>query len=930
MPRIALMLRILPLCLGLLAGCTLTKERPGAAAPELPLPTVDWTQHTLDNGLTLLVHEDPKAPVAGVYVWYRVGSKDESPGRTGFAHLFEHLMFTGTEHFDGEFFEPLIAVGATDMNGTTSTDRTNYYQTVPVRALDRALWLESERMGHFIGAVTEDKLEREKGVVQNEYRQRHDRPYGAMWDHLVKGSYPQGHPYSWPTIGRMEDIAAAELADVREWFDTHYGAANAILVVAGDVEAEAVRERVAHYFGGIEPGPTLHKPQRDIARMQGEKREVMTDRVPQARLLMAWNIPPELAPATNALHLAGDLLASGRASRLHRELVEERELATQVSAGVWGKKLGSQFIVDATAAEGVPLAELEAAVDEILARFKAEGPTPEELQRARVRLYASTIRGLQDVGGSGKADLLARSLALGGSPDAWREQLMQYREATPESVRRTAAEWLDDGRYVLEVRPRGDLAAGEDAADRSRMPEPESEPPALALPELQHMTLSNGLQVALAERSGVPQVEFRLIAGAGYATDPPDLPGRASMAEALRTRGTPDRDAIAISEAADALGADLSTQVTRDHAIIGLSAVRPFLAGSLALFSEVLREPTFPEEELARMKRRREAAIAQEKAQPSGLVSRHLATLLYGEGHPYAQPPSGTGTPESLAVMTRADLQAYQREHIRPDNARLLVTGDIDLATLRPLLERHFGDWQMPATAPPDAPDLSVTERDKGRVFLIDRPGATQSYIAAARIAPPSGDARDVGFDLVNEVLGGKFTARLNQALRVERGWSYGFGSALPEALGPRPFYVYGAVQTDRTADAAAVIRDELAAIRGERPPSPEELDEAARSLTLSLPGEHQTLSQITATLAELLRLDLPEDYFADYVPAVNAAGPEEVAEAADALIAPDAMTWLVVGDRRRVEAELRALGLGALTVLDREGRPIEQTGAAE
>ena len=925
MPRNASMLRILPLCLGLLAGCSLTNERPATAdAPELPLPTVDWSQHTLDNGLTLLVHEDPKAPVAGVYVWYRVGSKDESPGRTGFAHLFEHLMFTGTEHFDGEFFEPLIAVGATGMNGTTSTDRTNYYQTVPVRALDRALWLESERMGHFIGAVTEDKLEREKGVVQNEYRQRRDRPYGAMWDHLVKGSYPQGHPYSWPTIGRMEDIAAAELDEVREWFNTHYGAANAILVVAGDVEAEAVRERVAHYFGGIDPGPTLHKPQRDIARMDGEKREVMEDKVPQARLLMAWNIPPEFAPATNALHLAGDLLASGRASRLHRELVEERELATQVSAGVWGKKLGSQFIVDATAAEGVSLDELEAAIDEILSRFKAEGPSAEELQRARVRLYASTIRGLQDVGGSGKADLLARSLALGGSPDAWREQLMQYRDATPESVRSAAAEWLEEGRYVLEVHPRGNLAAGEDKADRSKMPEPQGEPPALSLPDLQHMTLSNGLKVALAERSGVPQVEFRFIADAGYATDPAQLPGLASMAEALRTRGTPERDAIAISETTDSLGAQLSASVTRDHAIIGLSAVRPFLADSLALFSNVLRAPSFPEEELARMKRRREAAIAQEKAQPSGLVSRHLSTLLYGEGHPYAQPPSGTGTTESLATMTRADLQAYQRDHIRPDNAQLLVTGDIDIEALRPLLEQHLGAWQPPANALPKQRSLAVPERDNGRVFLIDRPGAQQAYVAAARTAPPSGSPNDVGFELVNEVLGGKFTARLNQELRVARGWSYGIGSALTEALGPRPFYVYGAVQTDRTADAAAVIRDELAAIRGERPPTPGELDDAARSLTLSLPGEHQTLGQVTSSLGELLRLNLPEDYFADYVPAVNAAGPEQVAEAADKLIAPDAMTWLVVGDRSRIEADLRELGLGELTVLDRNGQPVE------
>ena len=910
-----------------LAGCA-ALDAPQRASeptrPELPIPELAWSQHTLDNGLTLIVHEDRKAPVAGVYVWYRVGSKDEYAGRTGFAHLFEHLMFTGTEHFDGEFFEPLIQVGATDMNGTTSTDRTNYYQTVPVRALDRALWLESERMGHFIGAVTEDKLEREKGVVQNERRQRLDRPYGAIWDRLVEGTYPEGHPYSWSTIGRPEDIAAAGLDDVREWFETHYGAANAIVVIAGDVDTETAVERVEHYFGNVRPGPARHHPTRRIARMDGERREVLEDKVPQARLLMAWNIPPEFDPATNALHLAGDLLSSGRASRLHRELVEERELATNVSAGVWGKKLGSQFIVDATAARGVPLAELEAAIDEILTRFRSEGPTPDELQRARVRLYASSVRGLQDVGGSGKANLLARSLALGGTPDAWREQLVQYRDATPESVRKAAAEWLDDGRYVLEVHPFGDHTAADTDADRSAMPAPQGEPPALELPATVRLTLSNGLPVVLARRTGVPQVEFRFIANAGYATDPPDRPGLASMAETLRTRGTPERDAIAISEDADALGADLSASVTRDHAVIGLGAVRPFIDDSLALYADVLRNPTFPGDELARMKQRRRAAIAQEQAQPSGLVTRHLSTLLYGDDHPYAQPPSGTGTPASLDAMTRDELIAYQRDWVRPDNATLLVTGDIAADELVPLLERHLGDWQPGSDAPPERRALSVPERDAGRVFLIDRPGAEQSYVAAARIAPPSGSTDDVGFDLVNEVLGGKFTARLNQELRVKRGWSYGVGSALSDALGPRPFYVYGAVQTDKTAESAAVIREQLAAIRGAEPPSAEELDAAARSLTLSLPGEHQTLGQVTGTLSELLRLDLPADYFADYVPAVNGASAEQVEAAASRLIAPDAMTWLFVGDRSRIEAPVRALDLGEMQIVDREGNPVD------
>lgn len=898
---------------------------PDTALAELPLPEVAWSKHTLDNGLTLLVHEDPKSPVAGVYVWYRVGSKDEPEDRTGFAHLFEHLMFTGSEHYDGEYFEPLTEVGATSMNGTTSTDRTNYYQTVPTRALDRALWLESERMGYFIDAVTEEKLEREKGVVKNEFQQRRDRPYGTIWDHLVQGTYPEGHPYSWPTIGEIKDIEAATLDDVRDWFKTHYGADNAVLVVAGDVDAETVRERVEHYFGAIPAGPTQHRPTRNIAPLQAEKREVVVDEVPQARLLMAWNVPPAFSEATNHLELAGNLLSSGRSSPLHEILVEERALATQVSAGVWPKLLGSQFIIDATAAKGVSLDRLETAIDEILADFRSQGPEPDAVQRSRVRLYASAIRGLQDVGGGGKADVLARSYVLGGHPDAWREQLEQYRSATPEDVRASTERWLDENRYVLEVHPRGERSTGKVAEDRSAMPDPVGPPPSLTLPERERFTLSNGLDVVLATRRGVPQVEFRFIADAGYATDAPERPGLASMAESLRTRGTPTRDAIAISEDADALGAQLSSSVSRDHSTISLGAVRPFLDGSMALFADVLRNPTFPQAQFERLRKRREAAISQEKAQPSGLVSRTLPGLLYGESHPYAQPPSGTGTVASLDAMSAEDFHAYQQQWIRPGNAELLVTGDIDWAELEPLLERHLGDWGSQTEAmSPEKRSLAVPERDEERVFVIDRPGAAQSYVVAARTAPPTGNPDDIAFELLNQVLGGTFTARLNQELRVKRGWSYGVGSSLSDAIGPRPFYVYGAIQTDRTAEAAAVILDELSGIRSEKPPTEEELSRAARSLTLTLPGNNQTLTQVTGSIAHLLRFDLPDDYYRDYVPAVNATTPEQTIEAARRLIQPQAMTWLFVGDRAQIEKPLRALFGDKLRFLDRDGNPVD------
>lgn len=908
--------------LALTACAALQSDRSGAdEGPDLPLPELAVVEHRLDNGLTLLVHEDRNAPVAGVYVWYRVGSKDESPGRKGFAHLFEHLMFTGTEHYDGEFFAPLLEVGATAINGTTSVDRTDYFQTVPTPALDRALWLESQRMGYFIDAVTQEKLDREIDVVKNEYRQYRDQPYGKIWDRMVEATYPAGHPHSWPTIGYMEDVEAATLDTVREWFERFYGASNAVLVVAGDVDADHVIRRVEHYFGSIRPGPDLTHPTVDVARMRSERRDRMRDDVPQARLLMVWNVPPAFSEDTNRLQLAAEALSSGRASPLQRRLVEEEELATRVSASVWEKQLGSQFIIDATAADGVSLSSLEAAIDDILHDFLRHGPTPDALQRARVRIYGSAIRGLQSVDGHGKSGMLARSYVLGGSANAWHDQLQSIRNADSESVRRTAAEWLDDGRYVMEVVPRGTLRQGAEIADRAELPTVASEPPALRLPELEYHRLSNGLRVALARREGIPQVEFRLIADAGYATDAVDMPGVASMAESLRTRGTTTRDAIVISEDAGAVGAQLSSAALRDHSIVSLSAVWPFVDESLELFADVLRNPTFPEDELERQRRRQFAAIAQEKAHPTGMITRVLPTLLYGREHPYAQPASGTGTEGALAVMRQQDLLAYQSGWIRPDNAGLLVVGDIDAERLLPMLERHLGDWRAADTPKPVRPDVAITPAGGERIFLIDRPGATQSHVVAARLAPPSGDDDDIAFDLLNQLLGGSFTARLNQRLRIDTGWSYSMRSVLTQAVGPRPFYIVGAVQSDRTADSMAVIADTIDGLRGALPASPVELDTATRGLTMTLPARNQTLGQITATLTTMLRLGLPEDHFAQYIPRAHAKTPDDLLAPAARMMQPRALTWLVVGDRRQIEAPLRALGFGELLLIDVDGQ---------
>src|SRR5687767_157210 len=428
-----------------------------AAAPRAELGSNIQLPHkkfVLKNGLTLIVHEDHKAPIVAVNVWYHVGSKNEKPGKTGFAHLFEHLMFNGSEHFDDDYFKAMEKVGATDLNGTTSEDRTNYFQNAPKDALDFLLWMESDRMGHLLGAINQAKLDEQRGVVQNEKRQGENEPYGLARELITKGTYPPGHPYSWTTIGSMEDLNAASVDDVKEWFRTYYGAANATIVVAGDIDPEVAREKVEKYFGDIPPGPPIARHEVWIAKRSGSHRQIAQDRVPQSRIYKVWNIPQFGSLDADHLNLVSDVLAMGKTSRLYKRLVYEEQLATDVSAFVSLNEIGGQFYIMATARPGKPLADVERAIDEELERFLRKGPTSEEMERVKTSFFAHFIRGMERIGGfGGKSDILANYQVFTGDADNYKVTLERTREATADDLRQVAQAWLSDGVYNLEVHP---------------------------------------------------------------------------------------------------------------------------------------------------------------------------------------------------------------------------------------------------------------------------------------------------------------------------------------------------------------------------------------------------------------------------------------------------------------------------------------------
>jgi zinc protease len=892
------------------SGSTQTKEK------EIDIP---YERFVLDNGLTVIVHEDHKAPIVAINTWYHVGSKNEKPGKTGFAHLFEHLMFGGSEHAPGTFIEAIDRVGATDRNGTTNTDRTNYFENVPTSAVDFTLWMESDRMGHLLGSLDQKTLDLQRGVVQNEKRQGENQPYGVTRQLLAQNTYPAGHPYSWTTIGDMADLDAASMKDVQEWFKTYYGPSNVVLVLAGDIDAKTAKEKVTKYFGDISSGPPVAHQQVWIAKMTGTHRQVVQDRVPQARIYKAWNIPEYGSAEADYLDLVSDCLSNGKSSRFYKRLVYEDQIATEAVAFTDSREIGGQFYVRATARPGQSIAQVEKELDEELARFLKNGPTPAEMQRVKAQYQAEFIRGIERIGGfGGKSDRLAGSQVFRGSADAYKISLKRVQLATAEDLRAAAQKWLSDGVYILEVNPFPDYKTASAGADRSKAPDTGT-PPELKLPKLQRATLSNGLKVILAERHEVPLVNFTLAADAGFASDASTAPGTANLAMQVLTDGTRTRNALQISDELETLGATLSGSSNLDLSFVSLSALTAKLDPSLDLFADVVLHPSYPETEVKREQKLALAAIEREQNTPATLALRVLPGLLYGAGHPYGNPLTGSGTKESVAKLTREDLVKFHDTWLGPNNSTLIVVGDTTLAELTPKLEKLFAGWKSGSVPSKNAETVPVAS--KSAVYLIDKPGALQSVIVAGVVAPPRANPREIAIEAMNNSLGGTFGARLNMNLRENKHWSYGVRTVLRDARAQRPFYAVAPVQTDKTKESLVEMNKEFRGIVGGHPIGADELAKVQANETLKLPGSRETLSALGQSIVDLVQFGLPDDYYDTYAGKVHALKPGDVNEAAKEVVRPDNLIWIVVGDRAKIEPGVRELELGEFQLMDADGK---------
>ncbi|QFU04913.1 Peptidase M16 inactive domain protein [Pseudoalteromonas sp. THAF3] len=898
-----------------------TQQAEQTAAPALPFVNIDYQTFTLDNGLTVVVHTDRKAPIVAVNVWYDVGAKNEQVGKTGFAHLFEHLMFNGTENYDDEYFGPFERAGATEQNGTTNSDRTNYFQNVPTPALDMALWMESDRMGHLLGAITQDKLDEQRGVVQNEKRQGEAQPYGTMWNNVWKYTFPQGHPYSWSVIGSMEDLNAASLDDVHQWFKDYYGPNNAVLVLAGDIDVETAKKKANKYFGDIKPGKPVAKLEKWIAKRDEQSRMVIKDRVPASRIVKVWNTAEKGTTDGEYLNLLSDVLAGGKNSRLYQRLVYDEQLASNVFSFNYLRTLAGQLIIGVDALDKSIIEKIEAIIDEEIANIIAKGPTTDELNRIKFSNAAEWVKQVEGVGGfGGKSDVLASGAVYHNDPGYYKRAFEITSNATTSDVQGAAERWLSSGDFVLTVHPFAELSANEQGVDRSTGVPGAGDVPSLDLPEVNTFTLSNGLEVVLSQRSDTPVINMRLDISAGTASDDNNKPGVANFTANMLDEGAGELSALALAEELEKLGASIDTSASLDKTSLSMSAMAINWQQSLALFSEVLQNPSFNDSDIERVRTLILQQIKQEKARPMSNALRVLPPLLYGASHPYGKPLTGTGNEESVAAISRDDMLAYTEKWMRPDLARLVVVGDIDQAQLKQSLEQALASWQAPQQAAPSLDIPTVDNAEQARVFVLDKPDSPQSLIISGLLGPDANDTdaqQEVTLDMMNTIIGGSFTSRMNMNLREDKGWSYGARTILMDTDAQSTFFVFAPVQTDKTKESMQEILKELNGYIGEQPATQEELDKVVANKIAKLPGRYEKKRSLLNALADAYDNGRDVSYLEKYPQLVQQPDTQAIAKQAQSVIKPKQLTWVIVGDVAKIKEQIESLNLGEVTYLD-------------
>ena len=907
--------------------------RPAAAAD---IPKLEFEKYTLPNGLTVILSEDHRLPIVSVNLWYHVGPANEEPGRTGFAHLFEHLMFQGSKHMPPDsHFQLLEAAGATGINGTTDYDRTNYFETVPSNQLDLALWIESDRMGYLLDSIDEKGFANQQDVVRNERRQTtENRPYGNAEEKLVQMLYPKGHPYYGNVIGSHADIQAARLDDAKQFFKRYYAPNNASIAIVGDIDRAQVKQRMTKYFGSLKRGPAVPPIVAETPAITAERREVVPDRVELPRVYMAWLTAPIFKAGDADADIAAEVLGGGRSSRLYRTLVYERQIAQNVNVFQQSLVLGSQWWIQATARPGHTPEELERAIDAELDAIRTRPVEQREIDQARNTFETQMVTRLENL--NGVANMLNSYNHYLGTPDYLPRDIERYRAVTPASLLAFARERLQPSARVVVYAVKGDPDAGAqvptpsaqssaglgaesvnaDEAWRNETPKPGPvKPLQVATPETAQ--LPNGLTLILSARKGLPVVAANLVVRSGSGANPPELPGLANFTAALLDQGTTSRNAVQIADQIAQLGATVTATSSVDASTVSARSLKKNFAATLDLAADIALRPAFPAEEIERQRANRLGQLVQQRENVNALAGRVAAAVLYGDKHPYGY--TELGTEASVKAMTRDQLAGFWKQNFVPNNTALVVAGDITMAELRPLAERIFGSWQR---GTPTQPSLAVTAAPAARIVIVDRPGAPQTQLRVATIGAPRSVPEFQAIQVMNTAFGGLFSSRINMNLREEHGYTYGAGSGFDFRRGAGPFQVATGVRTDVTAPAVAEILKEMRAMTA-APLKPEELSRAVDARTQSLPSGFQTSLATVGSFSQVYVYDLGLDYYTHVAERVRAVTVDQVLAAAKNYLVVDRMVIVAVGDRAKIEPELRQLNVGQVEVVDPDGKPL-------
>jgi zinc protease len=921
-----------------IAGLTTSFAQNRGAAASADIPRIQFEKYTLPNGLEVILSPKRGLPMVAVNLWYHVGPANEEKGRTGFAHLFEHMMFQSSKHVPPDSHLRLLeAAGASDLNGTTDYDRTNYFETVPSNQVELALWLESDRMGYLLEKVDQAALSNQQDVVRNERRQSvENEPYGLAEEALTQTVFPPGHPYYGNVIGSHEDIQAAKLDDVKRFFRQYYAPNNASLVIVGDFEPAQMKALVQKYFGTLKRGPAVPPIKAETPKITSERRKVVTARVELPRVYMAWLTSPILKPGDADADIAATILGGGRSSRLYKKLVYEKQIAQDVSAQQYSLVLGSVFQIQVTARPGHTVEEIEKALDEELTAFRAKPADTREVERARNTIETNIIGGLERLGGfGGIADRLNSYNHYLGNPDYLQQDIQRYRAVNASTLQEFAQDQLAfTARVVMHVvpgqpaavpqvatPPASQAGAGEgesinaDEPWRNEMPKPAAAKPLqLATPISE--TLPNGLTLILNERRGLPIVAANLVLRTGSDANPLDKPGLANFTAAMLDEGTATRNALQIADEVAQLGASLGIGSSMDATTLSVRSLSKNFSSAVDLLADVTLHPSFPAEEIDRQRASRLATLVQQRDNPNQVAAQVTASALYGPKHPYGY--IEIGTEAALKSLSRADMEGFWKQNFVPNNAALVVAGDISMTELKVLAEKAFGGWQK---GTPAQPALGAPATTSARVVIVDKPGSPQTQLRVASIGAPRSSPDFRPLQVMNLALGGLFSSRINMNLREEHGYTYGANSQFSFRRAAGPFQIASGVRTDVTGPAVDEIFKE---VRGmiDKPVSAEELKKAKDSLANSLPGAFESSANAVNNFSNVFIYNLGLDYYTRYAEQVNAVTTDQALAVSKKYLVPANMVVVAVGDRAKIEPELKKLNLGAVEIRDTEGKP--------